>query len=371
MQYSNSGAAGGLPSGVHAPVREDWLALVDEPLALPDIPIIDAHHHLWDRPNHTYLAEEYLQDLAAVPTVMATVYVQCRSSYRTDGPEELKPAGEVRFARRIAEDIRRTHPSAPDVCRAVVAGADLTLGRRLGGVLDVMQDEAKGRLRGIRNQTAWHVDPRVSSSPFRPSADRLIDPEFQAGVRTLAQHDLSVDVWAYHTQLSQVRELARTCPYTTIVVDHMGGPLGIGPYAHARGDVLTEWDREMTELARFPNVHLKLSGAGLRVLGFRFDERSAPPSSERLASAMTPLIETCLRRFGPERCMFASNFPVDKGMFGYRVLWNAFARTVADLSPAEQARLFHGTAESVYRIGLSTSTAALRPSQEEPHDQHA
>ncbi|MHB9755279.1 amidohydrolase family protein [Streptomyces sp. BYX5S] len=357
---------------MHAPVREDWLALVDEPLALPDIPVIDAHHHLWDRPNHTYLAEEHLQDLATVPTVVATVYVQCRSSYRTDGPEELKPVGEVRFARRIAEAIRRTRPSAPDVCRAVVAGADLTLGHRLEDVLDAMRAEGGGRLRGVRNQTAWHADPRVTSSPFPPAADRLVDPAFQAGARVLAQRGLSLDVWAYHSQLPQVRDLARACPDTTIVVDHMGGPLGVGPYTHhTRADVLAEWDREMTELARFPNVHLKLSGAGLRVLGFRFDERPAPPNSEQLAAAMAPLIETCLRRFGTERCMFASNFPVDKGMFGYRVLWNAFARTVADLSPAEQARLFHETAESVYRMGPSTNTPALRPSQEQPHDQPA
>ncbi|CAL9642419.1 hypothetical protein SUDANB145_06368 [Streptomyces sp. enrichment culture] len=368
MQSDPAATATGPIPRIHAPVRDDWLALVDEPLLLTGLPVIDAHHHLWDRPHHRYLADEHLRDLGTVPAVRATVYVQCRSSYHADGPEELRPTGEVRFARETAERVRHADPSGPEVCRAVVAAPDLTLGDRVDAVLDAMEEEAGGRLRGARNQTAWHADPAVTSSPFPSNADRLLDPAFQAGARRLARRDLSLDVWAYHSQLRQVRTLALACPDTTVVVDHMGGPLGVGPYAHTRAEVRAAWTRGMAELARLPNVRVKLSGAGLRVLGFRLDERPAPPDSAVLSSLLSPMVETCLDLFGPERCMFASNFPVDKGMFSYRVLWNAFARTTAALSRTEREHLFHRTADSVYRMGLAASAAVTPVSQEQPRD---
>ncbi|MDA3628198.1 amidohydrolase family protein [Saccharopolyspora sp. WRP15-2] len=352
MAFDNT-LARGSASGVHPPIREGWLELTQEPLAVPEVRLVDAHHHLWDRQGSRYLLEEFLRDLDTVPAVAATVYVQCRSRYLTDGPEELKSAGEVRFARASAEAARESRPGGPEVCRAIVAGAELTLGANLGRVLDVLADEAGGRLRGVRNQTAWHADPRVVSSPRPAQPDQLLDPRFHDGARLLGRRGLTLDVWAYHTQLDQVTELVRACPDTTIVVDHFGGPLGVGPYAERSGSVFENWLEQVTELARYPTVHMKLSGAGLRVFGFRFDERATPPSSDELAAVMGRYLDACLERFGPRRCMFASNFPVDKGMFGYRVLWNAFAKAAARLSAAEQADLFHATADSVYRLDLS------------------
>lgn len=340
---------------VHAPVREEWLSLVQEPLMVPDVQLVDAHHHLWERPNSTYLAPEYLTDLDSVPAVVATVYVQCRSEYLTEGPEELRPAGEVRFARSTADSVAAERPGAAKVCQAIVAGADLMLGREVARVLDVLEEESAGRLRGLRNQTAWHSDSRVMSSPFPPAPDRLLQGAFKEGVRTLAARGLSLDVWAYHSQLEQVTALARACPDTAIVVDHLGGPLGVGPYLSARKEVFDQWARNITVLAKQPNVSMKISGAGMRVFGFGFDAHPTPPGSDELAHAMSPYASHCLDTFGPERCMFASNFPVDKGMFSYRVLWNAFSKIAAALSSDEQRHLFHKTADSVYRLGLPLS----------------
>lgn len=322
---------------------------------VPDMQVVDAHHHLWDRSASRYLGPELLDDLDTVPAVAATVYVQCRSEYLAEGPEELKPAGEVRFAKTVAESVEAERPEGPKICRAIVAGADLMLGSEVGRVLDVLDESSGDRLRGVRNQTAWHSDSRVTSSPFPPAPDQLLQKSFQEGARRLASRGLSLDVWAYHSQLEQVITLARACPETTIVVDHLGGPLGVGPYLNARKEVFDRWSRSITALAEHPNVFMKISGAGMRVFGFGFDRRTTPPGSDELAQAMSPYASHCLDRFGPERCMFASNFPVDKGMFSYRVLWNAFSKTAAALSPAEQRHLFHGTADSVYRLGLPLS----------------
>ncbi|WP_016882012.1 MULTISPECIES: amidohydrolase family protein [unclassified Rhodococcus (in: high G+C Gram-positive bacteria)] len=352
----DNGGPGTAPAGVHAPIREQWLGLVDEPLVPSGMPIVDAHHHLWDRPRNQYLLPEYRADLDTVPAVAATVFVQCRSHYLPAGPEALKPVGEVRFARAVAESAHRTRPNGPHVARGIVAGADLTLGDRLGGVLDVLDADAGGRLRGIRNQTAWHPDPRVTSSPFPPAPNKLLDSAFHGGARMLGTRGLSLDVWAYHTQLGQLRDLARACPDTTIVVDHLGGPLGVGPYADTRTSAFADWARDLAAVAACPNTVLKLSGAGMRVFGFAFDQRSRPPTSDELAAALTPYLDLALTLFGPQRCMFASNFPVDKGMFSYRTLWNTYAKAAAPLNQSEQEHLFHGTADAVYRLGLPLSS---------------
>ncbi|TRW80949.1 amidohydrolase family protein [Mycolicibacterium sp. 018/SC-01/001] len=337
-------------AGVHAPIRPDWLTLVDEPLMVPDIAVVDSHHHLWDRSDSTFLLDDFLADIDTVPTVASTVYAQCRSCYLTDGPEEFRPVGEVRFARAVAEDARQRRPDGPRVCEAIVAAPDLTLGRGVERVLDLLEEEADGRLRGVRNQTAWHADPRVVSSPRPPSPGRLREDSFIDGARVLGRRGLTLDIWAYHTQLADVRDLAAACPDTTIVVDHFGGPVGIGPYAGIRDAVYDDWKAEMAALATYPNVVLKLSGAGLRVMGFGFDDNDTPPTSVELARGMAPLFQTCVDLFSPARCMLGSNFPVDKGMFSYRVLWNAFATLAAPLTPAEQRALFHATACAVYTL---------------------
>lgn len=335
----------------HVPVRPDWLALRREDPLDPALPIIDAHHHLWDRPDgQRYLFDALLADLGSGHDVRATVFVQSRSMYRADGPDELRPLGEVEFANGVAAQSASGLYGRARACAAIVGCADLRLGARLDAVLDAMIQAGGGRLRGIRNQTAWHPDPAVASNPVPPEPGVLRDPASVAGIRALAKAGLSLDIWAYHTQLSDVAALADACPETVIVLDHCGGPIGTGRYRGRKDEVFAAWSTGLAELARRPNLRLKLGGLGMRVGGFDFHEAPLPPSSEELATAWGPVILQCIALFGPRRCLFESNFPVDKGMVGYDVLWNGFKRITTGFSAGERSWLFHRSAIETYRL---------------------
>ncbi|MET7244413.1 amidohydrolase family protein [Methylobacterium sp. EM32] len=339
------------PSGTpHLGVRPDWLALTREPALEPDLPIVDAHHHLWDRPEGRYLFDDLLADMKAGHDVRATVFVQSRSMYRPDGPESLRPVGEVEFANGVAAQAASGLYGRRAACAAIVACADLTLGDAVEPVLDALERAGGDRLRGIRNQTAWHAHPEVVSNPVPPKPGLLAHAGFREGARRLGRRGLTLDVWAYHTQLAEVAALADACPDTTIVLDHCGGPIGVGPYAGRRAEAFAEWQVGMAALSRRPNLVVKLGGLAMRVGGHAFHERARPPGSLDLAEAWRPVIGACLDLFGPQRCLFESNFPVDKGMVSYGVLWNAFKRLAAGASPAETAALFHGTACRIYRL---------------------
>jgi predicted TIM-barrel fold metal-dependent hydrolase len=264
---------------LHAPVREDWLALRREEILEPGRPIVDPHHHLWDRPGARYLFPELLADMNAGHKVLATVYVQCRSMYRASGPEELRPVGEVEFVNGIAAQAASGIYGERHACAGIVGFADLTLGERVAPVLEALERAGGGRLRGVRQPVVWHADGRVRSSPAQPPPGLMADARFRAGVAELAGHGLSLDVWAYHTQLDEILDLARACPRTVLVLDHLGGPVGVSPYADKRDEVRTVWKEGLARLAELPNVRLKLGGLGMRVGGFTFHERELPPSS--------------------------------------------------------------------------------------------
>ncbi|MFM0324260.1 amidohydrolase family protein [Caballeronia glebae] len=336
----------------HLPVREDWLALREEPILEPELPIVDAHHHLWDRQTGRYLTDEFGQDLRCGHRVVSTVYVQCRSMLRHDGPESMKPVGEIEFASGIAAMFASGGYGPARACEVIVGGADLMLGDDLENVLETMLAVSGGRLRGIRNPLAWHESPEVSSSPVTPPRELMLDHAFQRGVRTLARFGLSLDAWVYHTQLGELYELARAASDVTIVIDHFGGPVGVGPHEGRREQVFTDWKHGLARLATLPNTRIKLGGAGMSVFGSDFARRDMPPSSSDLAAEWQPYFDTCIDLFGVERCMFESNFPVDKGMFGYGVLWNAFKRLASAMTPAEKAALFSETAAATYRLSL-------------------
>ncbi|BCF94776.1 MULTISPECIES: amidohydrolase family protein [Paraburkholderia] len=337
----------------HLPVRPEWLALRDEPVLEPSLAIVDAHHHLWDRQTGRYLAEEFGRDVASGHRVVSTVYVQCRSMLRQNGPDAMKPVGEVEFANGIAAMFASGAYGQARCCEAIVGGADLTLGAELDAVLEAMLQVSGGRLRGIRNPLAWHASPAVSSSPVTPPRDQMTNPAFRQGVRMLGRFGLSLDAWAYHTQLDDLYELARTAEEVTIVIDHFGGPLGVGPHAGQRAIVGAEWKQKLARLASLPNTRIKLGGAGMNVFGFDFATRALPPSSEELAVAWRPYFDTCIELFGVNRCMFESNFPVDKGMFSYGVLWNAFKRLASAMSVDEKTALFSRTAATTYRLAIA------------------
>ncbi|MDQ1079101.1 amidohydrolase [Pseudoroseomonas cervicalis] len=337
-------------SSPHIPVREDWLAQVREEILDPSLPIVDPHHHLWDRPGSRYLLDELLRDTGSGHDVRATVYVQARGMYRAGGPEDLRSLGETEFANGVAAQSASGLYGPIRACAGIVGMVDLMLGDAVAPLLEQHLRAGGDRFRGIRNQTAWHELPEINSNPVPPRKGLLSEPAFLRGAGRLREYGLSLDVWAYHTQLDEVTALARALPDLPVILDHAGGPLGAGPYAGRRDEVFAEWSARMRHLAQCPNVTVKLGGLGMAVNGFGFEQQPLPPGSEQLAKAWRPYIEFCIETFGPTRCMFESNFPVDKGSYGYAVLWNAFKRLVSGASADEKSALFSATATRVYRL---------------------
>ena len=337
--------------GLHAPVRPDWLALAGERALEPELPIVDCHHHLWDRPEgQRYLFLDLLADMEAGHDVRATVYLQAKSMYRPDLPPPLQPVGEVEFANGVAAQAASGLYGRRYACAGIVAFADMMLGDGIEPVLEALARAGGCRLRGIRNQTARHDDPEITSNPVPPPAGMVADPRFAEAARRLPAHGLTLDVFCYHTQLDEITVLADACPDTVIVLNHCGCPLGMGRYRGRRDEVFADWSARMARIAERPNVRLKLGGLAMRVNGFDFHEADRPPPSSRLVEAWGPYMLHCIELFGPARCMFESNFPVDKGMVDYVALWNAYKRMTAGFSEGERKALFHGTAASTYRL---------------------
>jgi L-fuconolactonase len=336
------------PNAPHITIRSDWLAQHVEAALEPDLPIVDAHHHLWDLPGKRYLAEDFTDDLTCGHNVKATVFVECHTHYCQDGPPQYASLGEAEFA---LQEARRAHAaSGVHVGAAQVGNVDLTLGAAAGDVLDRMLDVSEGRLRSIRNIAVWHADPNVRASAATPPPELLLQPAFDDGMRALAQRSLAFDAWLVHTQLADLRSLADRHPSMPIVLNHGGGPLALGPYRGRRSEVFNAWRKEMAALAKHESVHVKLGGFGMALFGFDFHTTDLPPDSMRVADAIRPYVETCIELFGPQRCMFESNFPVDKGCFSYGVAWNAYKRVAAGCSVDEKRALFHDTATKFYRF---------------------
>src|SRR5271167_467247 len=347
MQTASSGAM----ISRHLPVRQDWLDRGREEIIEPDLPIVDPHHHLVDRPETgRYLLPELLADTGSGHIITATVYLEWLSMYRAAGPVELRPVGEVEFANGVAAMAASGSYGKARVCAAIVGYADLARGAAVEKVLEAMIAAGGGRFRGIRFISASHPDDAARGSSVNRPAGLLLEPRLREGFARLHPLGLSFDAWMYHTQLGELVDLARAFPETPIVLDHVGGPIGLGSYAGKRDEVFAEWSRRIGELAACPNVHVKLGGLGMRMFGFTVHTGELPPSSEELATAWRPYIETCIAAFGSERAMFESNFPVDKGSCSYHVLWNAFKRIAAGCSPTEKATLFTGTATRFYRL---------------------
>ena len=328
----------------------DWLDQVQEGIVEPDLPICDPHHHLWDHPNHRYLLDELLADLGSGHKVVSTVFMECMSMYRAAGPEALRPVGETEFVNGIAAMSASGGYGGSRVCAAIVGYADLTLGAAVGEVLDAHM-AASERFRGIRHASGWDASDAVRNSHTNPKRGLLADRAFGDGLRELGKRGLTFDAWLYHPQLPELTALARAFPEQPIVVDHFAGPLGIGPYAGKRAEIFAAWKPNMAALAECPNVVAKLGGLAMPINGFGFHKRERPPGSDELAAATRDYYLHAIDCFGPERCMFESNFPVDRQSCSYAVLWNSFKKIAAGFSPSEKAALFHDTAARVYRVG--------------------
>ena len=334
----------------YIPVRQDWLDRRHEPILEPELPIIDPHHHLWDRAGWRYLLDDLLADTDTGHNILATVYVQARSMHRAAGPEEMKPVGETEFVNGIAAMCASGIYGKIRVAAGIVAHADLTLGDRVEPVLAAHERAGGGRFRGIRHITAWDADASIRNPAYSPPPGLMADAKFRDGFRTLGRMGFSFDAWLYHPQIEDVTALARACPDTKVVLNHVGGPIGSGPYAGRHSEVFPAWAAAIKALAACDNVYVKLGGLGMRLGGFGFHEQAEPPSSQTLADTWRPYVETCIAAFGAKRAMFESNFPVDKGSYGYPVFWNACKLLAKGASAGEKADLFAGTAARFYRL---------------------
>jgi predicted TIM-barrel fold metal-dependent hydrolase len=325
-----------------------WLSRTTETALEPELAICDPHHHLWEYPTSRYLREEFLQDIEGGHRVLATVHIECLQWYRDAGPEALRPVGETEFIHRVGEIDERAC-GRRRIAAGIVGFADLRLGAAVQPVLEAHL-AASDRFRGVRYATAWDASSEIRPTHTHPPPGLLADPAFRAGFACLARLGLSFDAWLYHTQFAELAGLARAFPAVTIVLDHMGGPLGVGPYAGRRAEVFAAWRASLAELAGCPNVVVKLGGRTMAASGFGWHKRAAPPGSEELAAAMAPYYRACIELFGAQRCMFESNFPFDRASCSYVVLWNAYKRLSHDYPEADRRALFYDTAERVYRL---------------------
>jgi len=327
-----------------------WHQTYTETALEPELPIIDAHHHMWDRPPERYALDELLTEFSSGHNIRASVFVECTAMFRADGPEALKPVGETEYVNGVAAASASGIYGASRLCAGIVSYADLTAGEAVRPLLEA-HIRASPRFRGIRQQ-AQHDAVLGSMARRRPPPGLLLRPEFRAGFALLAPLALSFDAYIYFTQLAELADLAKTFPNTTIILNHAGTPLGIGPYEGNRGDVFNTWSENLRRLAECGNVSLKIGGLGMALCGFGLHERQTPPGSDDLAELWRPYVEVCINAFGAPRCMFESNFPVDKQSCGYNPLWNAFKKLSAARSPEERTDLFSGTAQRVYRLEL-------------------
>jgi predicted TIM-barrel fold metal-dependent hydrolase len=328
--------------------------LTQEPILEPDLPICDPHHHFWDLraervPHQRYLLHELLEDIQGGHNVKTTVLIEARAMYRADGPEEMKPVGEVEFVQGLAAASASGIYGPSRAAAAIVGHANLNLGERVEPVLEALQAASPNRFRGIRHSVTYDPHPEIENSAAHPYKGQLLSDELRAGARVLARMGYSLEGWLYFPQLPELADFARAVPDLPIILNHIGGLIRNGPYSNEE-ETTAAWRSGIAAVAACPNVTVKLGGIGMPRTGFGWHERPVPIGSEELAAGMAPWIEYCIEQFGPERSMFESNFPVDKVSYSYNVLYNAFKRLSASYSPSERAALFHDTATRIYRI---------------------
>ena len=333
----------------------DWLALTEEPTLEPEIPICDPHHHFWDLrtarvPYQRYLLHELAADINSGHNVRSTVFVEARAMYSPEGPEEMRPVGEVEFVQGLAAASASGLYGPGRAAAAIVGHANLNLGAGVERVLEALQAASPNRFRGIRHSVSWDPDPNVENTAAHMIEGQLGSDNFRAGARVLARMGLSLEGWMFFHQLPDLADFARAVPDLPIILNHVGGLARVGPYAGRDDGVIATWRSGIAAVADCPNVNIKLGGMGMTRYGFDWHTRDIPVGSEELAGSMAPYMTYCIEKFGPDRCMFESNFPVDKVSFSYHVMYNAFKRLSKGYSSSERAAMFHDTAVRVYRI---------------------
>ena len=338
----------------HLPVRQEWLNQhIEDPIS-PNIPIIDPHHHLWDVGFGRYYIEELLEDInSSGHNILSTVYIMSSSNtkiYSKDGLEEFKPLTEIEFATSEGKRADLIPNNKVKVNASIVGSVDLTYGNKLQPVLEKAVNISEGRLKGIRMLLASHTDPRISSGAVKSDLGLMLHPNFIEGAKCIQNANLSLDFWIYHTQLNEMEKIARSLPDLTIILNHIGGPIHLGEYEGKQAATHREWRSAMMRLSRIPNINVKLGGLGMAVNGAKFHNNKFPPNSVQLSDVWKPWIYETIDMFGFDRCMFESNFPVDKGSCSYGALWNAFKILAKDMSDDEINKLFSKNAAKIYKI---------------------
>lgn len=329
--------------------RPDWTPLRSEGAIDAQQPIIDAHHHLWDRDDSTYLAAELRADVEGAHNITRTVFVECSVNYDTTASPELAPVGETAF---VAEQAAAMAKASRVRIGAIVSHADLTLGDAVEEVLAAHDAVGGGLFRGVRHGTNWSRHDSVKNGHHNPRPGQMAEDDFRRGVAKLGEMGFSYDAWLYFDQLVELADLARAVPQTSIIVNHLGGPLGIGPYKSAgRLEMLERWQAGIEAAASCPNVVLKVGGIGMEhYFGTPWSDLPRPPSSDVVAAWWSEVVRFAIDMFGPDRCMAESNYPVDRQTLPYAVLWNALQIMTASYTEDERNAIFHDTAARVYRI---------------------
>ena len=333
----------------------DWLELTQEETLEPDLPICDPHHHFWDFrperiPYQRYLLHELAADINAGHNVRSTVFIEARAMYRAEGPEEMRPVGEVEFVQGLAAASATGLYGPGQAAAAIIGHANLNLGAAVEPALEALQAASPSRFRGIRHSVTWDPHPEVDNTAAHNMEGQLASANFRAGAQALSRMGLSLEGWLYFPQLPELADFAKAMPDLTIILNHIGGLLRVGPYGGREEEVMGIWKSGIAAVAACPNVVVKLGGIGMPRTGFDWHTRNRPIGSAELAEAMAPLMNYCIEQFGPSRCMFESNFPVDKVSYSHHILYNAFKRLSAGYSATERADMFHDTAARAYRI---------------------
>ncbi len=334
--------------------NDAWLQGVKEAALEPDLPIIDPHHHLWDqRPGaiqSRYMLDEMMADVGGGHNIVSTVFIECGAMFKTDGPEAFRPVGETEYVNGIAAQSASGLYGKTRIAAAIIGTVDLRIGDLAADVLDAQIAAGGGRFRGIRRGLFWHASPEIPNHRTEPGDGLMQRADFRSGFKHLAKRKMSFEIWCAHTQIAEATDLARAFPDTTLILDHFGGPCGIGPYAGKQDEVFGHWKAGIDDLAKCPNVFAKLGGLNMEVNGYHWEKRPKPPTSQELAEATRRYFDYTIEKFGPSRCMFESNFPVDKLSCSYTVLWNSFKLLSKGYSASERTAMFSGTAAKVYRI---------------------
>ncbi len=330
----------------------DWLALTQEPTLEPTLPICDPHHHFWDRrpasiPYQRYLLHELNDDIYSGHNVISTVFLEARSMYSEDATDELRSVGEVEFVQGLAAASASGVYGPSRAAAGIMGHADLKLGADVAPVLDALQAASPNRFRGIRHNITWNNDPAWEN---RENEGVVTSPKFIEGAQVLSQKGLRLDIMQSFPQMPEIAEFAKAVPDLPIIVNHVGGVSRVGIYGGKDDEIIPVWRDGVTALAACPNVTMKLGGLGMPRFGFGWHTRETPIGSEELAEAMKPWMRHCIEQFGPDRCMFESNFPPDKVSFSYNIMYNAFKLLSKDYSATERAALLHDTAVRVYGI---------------------